>query len=121
MREEIERSLQILNDRLCDIEDGLEAMERKLMEVEEDTERRWEEIVNEIWRLRRKIFRIEKRDLKRESNITLSLVAVLMGGMMVFASLPMPPLLSTCWWGIILGITIGTAGVVGFLKEVKRK
>jgi len=121
MREELERSFELIGRRMEDIEEGLEAVERKMMETEEDYERRWREMEAKIWNLRRKVKQLEKRNLRREGNLTLSLVATLMGGMMVFASLPQPPLLKTCWWGIGLGIAVGLVGVIGFLREVGRK
>jgi len=121
MREELERSFEIVGERLNDIEEGLEALERKVMETEEDYERRWRDLEAEIWSLRRKMKRLEKRNMRREGNLTLSLVSVLLGGVMVFASLPQPPLVKTCWWGIGLGIVVALAGVIGFLREVGRK
>jgi len=121
MREELERSFELIWERLNDIEEGLEAVERKMMETEEDYERWWRDMEMEIWRLQRKVKRLEKRNLRREGNMTLSLIATLMGGVMVFASLPQPPLVKTCWWGIGLGIVVALAGVIGFLREVGRK
>jgi hypothetical protein len=118
MDELTERTLRILRQ---EVEEGFEAMEKKMAETEEDYERRWRDIEVEIWRLRRKVERLEKRNLGREGNLTLSLIATLMGGMMIFASLPQPPLVKTCWWGIGLGIVVGLAGIVGFAREVGRK
>jgi hypothetical protein len=118
MREEIERGFELLEQRM---EEGLEALEKKLMETEEDYERRWRDMEMEIWRLQRKVKRLEKRNLRREGNLTLSLISVLLGGVMVFASLPQPPLLKACWWGIGLGIVAALAGLIGFLREVERK
>jgi uncharacterized protein (DUF2164 family) len=121
MREELERSFELIGERLNDIEEGLEAVERKMMEAEEDYERRWRDMEMEIWRLQRKVKRLEKRNLRREGNMTLSLVSVLLGGVMVFASLPQPPIIKTCWWGLVLGGCIFIGGLWGFLREVGRK
>jgi hypothetical protein len=121
MREELERSFELIGRRMENIEEGLEAVERKMMETEEDYERRWRDMEMEIWRLKRKVKRLEKRNLRREGNMTLSLIATLMGGVMVFASFPQPPLVKTCWWGIGLGIVVALAGLIGFLREVGRK
>ena len=118
MDEITERNLLVLKEEM---EEGFEAMEKKMAEMEEDYERRWRDMEMEIWRLQRKVKRLEKRNLRREGNLTLSLIATLMGGVMVFASLPQPPLLKACWWGIGLGIAVGLAGVIGFLREVGRK
>ena len=121
MREEIERGFELVEKRMEDIEEGMEAVERKMMETEEDYERRWRDINARIWGLYKRVKRLEKRNMKREGNLTLSLIATLMGGMMVFASLPQPPIIKTCWWGIGLGVVVVLAGIVGFLREVGRK
>jgi hypothetical protein len=118
MDEITERNLRVLKEEM---EEGLEAVERKMLEIEEDYERRWRDINARIWGLYKRVKRLEKRNMKREGNLTLSLIATLMGGMMIFASLPQPPLVKTYWWGIGLGIAVGLAGIVGFAREVGRK
>jgi hypothetical protein len=115
MDEITERNLLVLKEEM---EEGFEAMEKKMAETEEDYERRWRDINARIWGLYRKVKRLEKRNLRREENLTISGIALLLGMMMVWTSFPQPPIIKTCWWGLVLGGCIFIGGLWGFLKEM---